>query len=146
MADKKQFRGHVEIIGRLNYISDPVNAPAQTTTTLTKNQSGAAVLLTPNAGNVVLLDASPAGQRFEFVMAGDRATANNTVTTADTGQHFIGGISTGAGGKSQAGGSADVATFNADANAGDRFECVSSGAHWYIVGGYCEVAGALAFA
>ena len=152
MADRQEFRGRVDFESatnlngttkcsgansKFNYISDPVVAPAETTTTLTTSQSGAAVLLTPNAGNVVLPSASPAGQRFEFVMAGNYASADCTVTTAAG--NFIGGIATGnSAHKEQAPSPANTATFGTAANAGDRFECVSDGTNWYIVNGYCE--------
>ena len=146
MADRLPFNGPVEFNStakcsgansKFNYISDPVQAPASTVTTLTTSQSGAAVLLTPNAGNVVLPSASPAGQRFEFVMAGNYATADNTVTTA--GGNFIGGIATGNSGHGeQAPSPANTAKFSTAAVAGDRFECVSDGTNWYIVNGFCK--------
>ena len=128
---------------KLNYISDPITAPASTTTTLTRAQSGGVVLITPNAALVVLPAVATAGQRFEFVMGGDYSTANCTVTTADG--DFVGGISTGAGGKAMAPSPANTATFGSDADAGDRFECVSNGTNWYIVNGFCEAAAGIAF-
>ena len=141
MADKKQFKGRVEAIGTFNYISDPVSV--QAATTLTKNQSGAAVLVVP-PNDVILPSASPAGQRFEFVLAADVSSGTSTVKTA--GGNFIGGIATGnSAHKEQAPSPCNTATFTGAANAGDRFECVSDGTNWYIVGGYCEEDDGLTF-
>ena len=128
---------------KLNYISDPITAAASTTTTLTRAQSGGVVLLTPNAALVVLPAVATAGQRFEFVMGGDYSSNPCTVTTADG--EFIGGLATGAGGKVMAPSPANTATFGSDADAGDRFECVSNGTNWYIVNGFCEAAAGIAF-
>ena len=153
MADKLPFNGPVEFNStakvsgansKLNYISDPVSAPTDTTTTLTTSQSGAAVLLAPNAALVVLPPASPAGQRFEFVMAANTTGDNNTVTTA--GGVYIGSVVDGVGGlQSSNGTSNNVITFTGTAVAGDRFECVSDGTNWYIVGGFCAAADGIGF-
>jgi len=163
MVDQKQFNGTVTFKGsvtststvnlngttkcsgensKFNYISDPVSV--QGATNLLTGQSGAAVLIVP-PNDVVLPAASPAGQRFEFVLAADVSSGTSTVKTAAGTEHFIGGITTGAGGKSMAPANADTATFGANADAGDRFECVSSGTHWYIVGGFCEASDGLEF-
>jgi len=129
---------------KFNYISDPIVAAASTTTTLTRAQSGGVVLITPNAALVVLPAVATAGQRFEFVMGGNYATANCTVSTADG--VYIGAVVDGAGGNQASNGSSnDVVTFGANAVAGDRFECVSNGTAWYIVNGYTSAADGIAF-
>lgn len=153
MADKLPFNGPVEFnstvkcsgaSSKFNYISEPVTAPASTTTTLTTSQSGAVVGLTPNAALVVLPPSSPAGQRFEFIMTGNYDTANCTVSTADG--VYIGAVVDGAGGNQASNGSSnDVITFGANAVAGDRFECISNGTGWFIVNGFCSAADGIAF-
>ena len=152
MADKREFRGHVAVTGRFNHIKDPITAPASTTTTLKAEQSGAAVLLTPVAAIVVLPSASPAGQYYEFVMAGDGSTTECTVktSTTDNSQFFIGGFATGEGSDHKIvsdGNSNSEVNFHAThAKAGDRFSCVSTGTGWVVTSGFCQHASGVAFA
>ena len=161
MADKLPFNGPVEFNStvkcsgtnsKFNHIKDPVSAPAGTTTTLTTSQSGAAVLITPNAAVVVLPSASPAGQYFEFVMAGNGDSAECTVKTAtsDNSEFFIGGFATGEGTsheiKSDGNSNSEVNFHATHSKAGDRFSCISTGTLWAITSGYCPHASGMAFA
>ena len=158
MADQKQFNGTVTFngatsaVGTFNHIKDPISALSGVTTTLTKEQSGGAVVIFPNAAIVVLPSVSTAGQYFEFVMGGNGSTAECTVKTAtsDNSEFFVGGFATGEGVsheiKSDGNSNSEVNFHATNSKAGDRFSCISNGTAWMITSGYCPHSTGMAFA
>ena len=119
-------------------------AATSSTTTLTAADSGKVILVAANAAAVVL-PAVAAGLQYTFVYSGDYDTAASTVTCAGSAL-FIGGGSTGAGGKIKANASSNnIISSAASQVAGDRWACVCDGTNWLITDFYADGAATFSF-
>ena len=118
-------------------------AATSSTTTLTAADSGKVILVASNAAAVVL-PAVAAGLQFTFVFAGNYDTAASTVTAAGTAL-FVGGGSTGAGGKIKAASDSNRLSSAASQVAGDRFACVCDGTNWLITDFHADGAATFGF-
>ena len=152
MAIKKQitFEGHTYNLDERDRVAaeaalmselTTIVTTAEATYTLTAEDSGKTILLTPNASALVLPSPS-VGLTFKVIQSGAYATAASTIKTAttDNSVFFVGGYASGdsSDANNSDNNSNDVITFGSATLAGDFVEITCITATTWAVSGFAQ--------